>query len=256
LRRTQSRYCFESTIVEVARATSAAPGYFPHVEIKDVRYIDGAVFFNNPANIAWNEAWQMAKLEREHVSPGEAIGLHVSIGTGKSVWQIFGKKGAPAISKYLHMLFTQSKIVTDTETTHHRMFVWNSANGTPYHRFNVQKGLEKFALDEWRERRREGEGLPSKKMSALEYLTHVTEAYLNGTQFVLENMKPEVNVRDSISQCARRLVEYRRARKQASGERPQEEDTQGRAEGPHGEQNGMPNGYLERDVDVIQPVLP
>lgn len=79
--------------------------------------MDGAISANNPVELAWNEAWQMAKLQDKDAKASHAIGCLVSIGTGRSLWQIFGKDGMIPLAKYFRMLFTQSKIITDTVST-------------------------------------------------------------------------------------------------------------------------------------------
>ena len=57
----------------------------------------------NPSMIAWNEAWHMAQIQDHTITPAKAVGCLVSIGTGKSVYTIFGRKNQLAISKYLNM---------------------------------------------------------------------------------------------------------------------------------------------------------
>ena len=63
----------EVSVADVAAATSAAPTYFPAVQIEDNWYVDGAVSTNNPALIALTEA--------EKLYPEDEIKVF-SIGTG------------------------------------------------------------------------------------------------------------------------------------------------------------------------------
>ena len=63
----------EVSVADVAAATSAAPTYFPAVQIGDSWYVDGAVSTNNPALIAFTEA--------KKLFPGDEIKIF-SIGTG------------------------------------------------------------------------------------------------------------------------------------------------------------------------------
>ena len=63
----------EISVADVAAATSAAPTYFPAVQIGDSWYVDGAVSTNNPALIAFTEA--------KKLFPGDEIKIF-SIGTG------------------------------------------------------------------------------------------------------------------------------------------------------------------------------
>ena len=63
----------EVSVADIAAATSAAPTYFPAVQIEDNWYVDGAVSTNNPALIAFTEA--------EKLYPEDEIKVF-SIGTG------------------------------------------------------------------------------------------------------------------------------------------------------------------------------
>ena len=63
----------EAYVADIAAATSAAPTYFPAVQIEDNWYVDGAVSTNNPALIALTEA--------EKLYPEDEIKVF-SVGTG------------------------------------------------------------------------------------------------------------------------------------------------------------------------------
>lgn len=67
------------TIHTACSCTTAAPTYFKSVRTRGRRYIDGGVWANNPAAVAWAEAIFMA------MPHGEAPKLHLSIGTGKQI---------------------------------------------------------------------------------------------------------------------------------------------------------------------------
>ena len=62
------------TVLQAARATMAAPTYFPPKEIEDDQYVDGGIGYNNPAEEALREA--------HHIWPTREVGCLVSIGTG------------------------------------------------------------------------------------------------------------------------------------------------------------------------------
>ncbi|KAG8885679.1 hypothetical protein FRB97_000122 [Tulasnella sp. 331] len=62
-------------IWEAARATSAAPTYFPPMEVGDRSYTDGGVGFNNPILLVIVEA-------RNVYGPTRPIGCIISLGTG------------------------------------------------------------------------------------------------------------------------------------------------------------------------------
>lgn len=81
--------------------------------------MDGGIVANNPSLVAWNEAWQMAQLDDQTITPAKAIGCLISIGTGKSEYTIFGGKKQMSISKYLNMNSAPKKMITDTVS-------WNS----------------------------------------------------------------------------------------------------------------------------------
>jgi len=118
----------EVSIVDVALATSAAPAIFKVVKIPSEkvlpnvppvpphqRFMDGGILANNPSDFAINEvtAWQMADPNRCR-STADAIGCFVSIGCGKSKWQIFGNPGEISVLKYLRMRAAPKDIITDT----------------------------------------------------------------------------------------------------------------------------------------------
>ena len=69
------------TIVEAARATSAAPTFFEPVEIMingtKERFVDGALGFNNPVMELYSEA--------KTIFPSRSIDCIVSLGTGSTV---------------------------------------------------------------------------------------------------------------------------------------------------------------------------
>src|SRR5436190_12860203 len=64
----------QCTILEAARATSAAPTYFPEMHIDGNLYVDGGIGYNNPSEEAIREA--------RRIWPKREIGCLVSIGTG------------------------------------------------------------------------------------------------------------------------------------------------------------------------------
>jgi len=109
------------------------------------------------------------------------------------------------------MFRMQSKIITDTEPVHEDVYVWTGSHGTPYHRFNVQTGLEKTRLDEWTHEHRSNSKRGA-KMSTLQYLEAVTDQYLNGEEHAIRELGPKQKVSENLAQCAKMLVAYRRAR--------------------------------------------
>jgi hypothetical protein len=114
----------EMETVQVARITSAAPGYFKEYQLEGSNHVimDGGIMANNPSAIAWNEAIQMARIQDPSITAGNAIGCFISIGTGKSQYQIFGRKGQNSLSKYLTMKETARKILAGTVRLHYQMY--------------------------------------------------------------------------------------------------------------------------------------
>jgi patatin-like phospholipase/acyl hydrolase len=133
-------------IVDVARATTAAPTYFKEKVINGQKFLDGGfgTNANNPSQIAYHEVLLM------HGNNPQAVGLLVSIGTGKlrnltpfpRINSIYGKYKA-AISYAVHA-------ASDAEDTHQKMMLNMAAIDRPYERFNVDGGLDHIKLDDWK----------------------------------------------------------------------------------------------------------
>ncbi|KAF5360636.1 hypothetical protein D9756_004637 [Leucocoprinus leucothites] len=64
-------------IWEAARATSAAPTYFPRIKLGDFEYVDGGLGFNNPVLLLMGEA-------RVYYGFARRLGCLVTLGTGMS----------------------------------------------------------------------------------------------------------------------------------------------------------------------------
>ncbi|KAI9765320.1 MAG: hypothetical protein M1840_007519 [Geoglossum simile] len=217
----------EASIVQVVRATSAAPGFFKVVKIANdkiqpgvqdercSRFMDGGVLYNNPSDLAWNEvcAWQIGVSGR---STGDAIGCFVSIGCGRSKWQIFGNKGEIPLLKYIRMIRAPRKMVIDTNPPHYRILSLARLHHVPYYRFTVYEGLEDTELDEWTTKKRkigEEELNGGQKMDTFTYIREVTKRYLEGKNNRDSTCgEPERPVHNELEECARLLVEYRIAR--------------------------------------------
>ncbi|KAJ7463935.1 hypothetical protein FB451DRAFT_452408 [Mycena latifolia] len=127
-------------IWEAARATSAMPGLFESMEI-DFRgikqnYIDGGICYHNPTSLVLAEA--------KEIYPSRPVVLVVSIGSGHpDTIQILKSPTPGAVAAAM------KGIATDCERTH-------EANSRSFHdipntyfRFNVQQGMQGFALQDW-----------------------------------------------------------------------------------------------------------
>ncbi|KAF2790688.1 hypothetical protein K505DRAFT_351801 [Melanomma pulvis-pyrius CBS 109.77] len=125
-----------------------------------MEYVDGALHCNNPISILLEET--------KSIWNNRPIGCIVSIGTGKPVVGGVGKRG-PDILKAL------VKMATDTENTAREFKIRISqipeTDRPKYYRFNVERGLESIALEEW---------------TQFQKLTEATTLYLNDQREEIE----------------------------------------------------------------------
>ena len=130
------------TIVDAARATSAAPSFFPACELKTGQVaVDGGVGNNNPTERVLTEA-------RKRYGSNVKFDLFLSIGTG-SAKKVTMKKCTGFIS-LLSLSHTLASIVTDSEAVHERVTTrfTDSDMGT-YLRINVP-GIGDVRLDDYK----------------------------------------------------------------------------------------------------------
>jgi patatin-like phospholipase/acyl hydrolase len=129
-------------IWEAARATSAAPTFFKHIEIGNKQpFIDGGLGCNNPSKLVLKEA--------QVVFPTQQIGCLVSIGIGQ----------AEVISIRTSGFFQQivptdvndalKAISTDCEATHEDMLLLFANSPNIYFRINVEQGMQGISFSEW-----------------------------------------------------------------------------------------------------------
>lgn len=145
------------TIWQAARATTAAPLYFPPIRFGHPprNYVDGGITHNNnPVRALWDEAKQVW-------GPSRRLGCIVSIGTGVPALRSTGKTGKSIIESL-------TNIATDTQNTA-KTFAWDMENLPPaeaisYSRFNVEQGLQNVKLEEW---------------ESFDALTGATDEYMN-----------------------------------------------------------------------------
>ena len=129
----------DCSIRQAARATSAATTFFDPIKIGNQEYVDGATGHNNPVEVVLQEA--------SSVWPGMVSNLQciVSIGIGVPGLENFGNN-LKAIVR------TLKNIATETEETA-RKFDENTEalrlKGR-YFRFNVDHGMAKVDLEEYR----------------------------------------------------------------------------------------------------------
>lgn len=105
-----------------------------------MEYVDGALHYNNPVSILWDET--------KSVWSNRPIGCIVSIGTGKPAIGPVGKRGYDILNALV-------KMATDTEKTARefkiRIHQIRETDRPKYYRFNVERGLEDIALEEWKQ---------------------------------------------------------------------------------------------------------
>lgn len=140
-------------IHEACSATTAAPTYFHSVRLRGRKYIDGGVWANNPAVIAWNEAVSMAR-SRNDGADAPKPKLLLSIGTGKQA-----ETSRFGLFSLISFAF---RSITDTGEAELRAFdLANAHKESSYFRFDVPesdgvKGLSKIRLDECKRKRTRG----------------------------------------------------------------------------------------------------
>jgi predicted acylesterase/phospholipase RssA len=155
------------TVLDAARATSAATRFFPPAKVKiryglEVTYLDGGLGYNNPTRLALNEAEKIW-------GSGRGVGCIVSIGTGIPGYVRFEGNKLALAEKLV-------AISTGCQAVHQEM---NSKFGGMqrgvYFRFDPPADLARIGLDEW------------KKLNDVAELAH---AYVHGN---------EVNLGDCIA---------------------------------------------------------
>ena len=172
------------SIVEVARATTAAPTFFKSIRLLGHSYVDGAVCANNPAKLALEEI--------SHVF--EEPLLLVSIGTGrphnKACQYPEGLYG-----KLKFFLDPSKKLSADSEDMHKELQDLFANNPrASYYRFNVDTSLADVKLDEWKMG-------TSTSPGTFDTILQHTKAYLSKEE-----------VRNEIDKAAKLLIEYRQLR--------------------------------------------
>ena len=134
------------TIWQAARATSAAPLYFPSIRFGNppVNYVDGGLNYNNPVRALMDEA--------RHTWPdlGAAAASIISIGTGVPMQHATGNTGKSIVENLI-------RIATDTQQTANdfadELAHLNAGRSEDlvYIRMNVDQGLQDIRLEEWKE---------------------------------------------------------------------------------------------------------
>jgi hypothetical protein len=136
---------FRPTILEAALATTAAPTYFSEVKIRGTSFVDGAIGANNPAGQVESEARELWCEDGEFLQP--LVKCFISIGTGH--------KGSTSVSDkgLKHLIKALESQALQTDITHQDFLEkWRRhGDANRYFRFNVDYGLEKVTLAEYKE---------------------------------------------------------------------------------------------------------
>lgn len=144
----------DCTIWEAARATSAAPTFFPPIKFRNRtggEFVDGGVGCNNPTKVLIKEAKTYYRLKDYGATRPTCL---VSIGTGQKdliqlhkAASIFWFKDRTGLS----IAPALAAIVTDCETTNDEVTLSAIEDNTThlYYRFDVPQGMQNIVLDEW-----------------------------------------------------------------------------------------------------------
>lgn len=185
-------------IWEVCRATTAAPFYFKPLVIEGDEYSDGGTMANNPTIEALRE------IRRLHTKCSK---LFASFGTGKAVKESTFMKQTKNHPHILRALNRAGKVLgrargalVDCQNIHEAIeeLLKNSTGGPDYRRFNVEDGLGKMKLNEWKSARDDEKG---GKCSTLRYIQICTEREL-----------AKQSVQEELKALATQLVKLRRSR--------------------------------------------
>ena len=142
------------SIWEAARATSAAPTFFPPIKFASQtggNFIDAGVGTNNPTKVLVKEAKSYYRMKSYKATQPTCL---VSIGTGQQnliqlqhAASMFWLKDRLGLS----IAPVLGEIVTDCENTHDEVLLSHLDNNArdQYYRFNVPQGMQQIMLDEW-----------------------------------------------------------------------------------------------------------
>ncbi|TFK24383.1 phospholipase [Coprinopsis marcescibilis] len=122
-------------IWEAARATSAAPTYFPRIKLGDFEYIDGGVGFNNPVLLLLLES----RLQFGFARP---LGCLVTIGTGMNPNIALPETGSNVLTNAASAVGTVFALVNlITSSEHANQIAQGFVDSEQYFRFNLGKKI-------------------------------------------------------------------------------------------------------------------
>jgi predicted acylesterase/phospholipase RssA len=145
---------FPAMVWQAARATTAAPTYFLPILIDDIEYSDGGTGFNNPSELAIEEA--------HSIWPHRSIGCLVSIGAGLEDAIQLGKDAKGFARSLLSVSSARTAfdidvaewciaLLTSSHSKHLHLKKQAGRLGIheTYFRFDVPQGMSKIGLDDW-----------------------------------------------------------------------------------------------------------
>lgn len=154
------------TVWQAARATSAAPTFFPPIRFGTPaqNWVDGGLRHNNPVRALYDEARRIWPTQS-----GRKIGCIISIGAGDPPLHAVGKRGKDLLQALV-------KISTDTKQTarefRNEMEHLPPADGFKYFRLNAGPAVAAIGLEEWK---------------VFDRLTGATNDYLNDSKNVMDD---------------------------------------------------------------------
>ncbi len=141
-----SNQSYDCSIVQAARATTAAPTFFKAIEFGHPtaqRYLDGGLWCNNPVKYVMDEA--------RSLHPDRPISCVLSLGTGTT--RVIGLERPDAFQNMLSTNFIRvlRGIATDCDEQSEAMAKQLNQRDKPnlYFRLNVNEGLQNVSLAEW-----------------------------------------------------------------------------------------------------------
>ena len=170
-------------IWQAARATSTAPSYFGHMEIRGQTFLDGGIGSNNPSLAAYFEVLEESRRLNTLAGASREIVI-VSIGSGRSTFR--SKPTSGPLSDYRNILRLAKFMLTNTQDVHYYLQAFaGSSESMSYFRFDAPTATP-IKIDEWKSKGK---------------IEAYTREYLD-----------DAGVRDQIRRCAELIVKHRRKR--------------------------------------------
>ena len=176
-----SRPCdteISASVCDAARATSAAPTYFPRMQIEDRYFVDGGMEYNNPTFAIFEHYTRNSRVQRARQSSADVLhgnlnitsARFVNIGTGSKTSETPDRR-REAFARFIPGFIrtgallkpTLTECAIESEKTAEIMRCFSALDGTLYlyERFSATNGVCWIKLDAYKK----------KQMQAMERLT-------------------------------------------------------------------------------------